>query len=92
MSIQHDDRLSHTRVRIRIPKDYQHEPIISNLATRYGLTINITAALLSYNARDDGWFDLELQGTAQQTHHALLYLNDLNVEMWHDADRTTEGW
>lgn len=88
----YDNRSSNTRIRIRIPKEYQHEPIISNLVSQYGLSINITAALLSCNARDDGWFDLDLQGTSQQTHEAILYLNDLNIEIWRDSDCTTETW
>jgi hypothetical protein len=29
----------------------------------YGVTVNISAALLGANARDDGWFDLQLRGT-----------------------------
>jgi hypothetical protein len=47
---------------VRIPKRYQQEPVISNLISDHGLTVNISAALLSANAREDGWFDLQLQG------------------------------
>lgn len=87
-----DDRPIQTRIRVRIPKQYQKEPVISDLITRYGITVNITAALLSANAREDGWFDLELSGRASSVHTALDYLNDLNMEIWHDSNDPTEGW
>lgn len=89
-SFEADQRLTHTRIRIRIPKCYQQEPVISKLVSDYGLTINIAAALLGANAREDGWFDLDLQGTVVQLQSALLYLNDLDLEIWYDSD--TESW
>lgn len=88
----HDDRPVQTRVRVRIPKQYQQEPVISDLISRYGITVNITAALLSANAREDGWFDLELRGRASSVQTALDYLNDLNMEIWLDSSDPTEGW
>jgi ABC-type methionine transport system ATPase subunit len=81
---------SRIRIRIRIPKQYQQEPIISNLITQHGLTVNISAALLGANGREDGWFDLELQGKPTQIESALVYLNDLDFEIWHDTDE--ESW
>ncbi len=89
-SVQNDHRIAQTRVRLRIPKRYQQEPVISKLISDYGLTVNIAAALLGANARADGWFDLELQGTVPQLHSALIYLNDLDLELWHDSE--TESW
>jgi ABC-type methionine transport system ATPase subunit len=85
---------SHVRIRIRIPKQYQQEPIISNLITQHGLTVNIAAALLGANGREDGWFDLDLQGSQAEIEGALLYLNDLDLEIWHetDGDADDEGW
>jgi hypothetical protein len=85
-------RHGHTRIRLRIPKQYQQEPIISNLITQHGLTVNIAAALLSSNARDDGWFDLELNGTVDQIQGGLLYLNDLNLEIWRESAGAEETW
>lgn len=86
-----DDRQNATtRIRIRIPKRYQQEPIISNLITQHGLTVNIQAALLGANAREDGWFDLELHGSVAQIESALIYVNDLDLEIWHD--RSEDGW
>jgi hypothetical protein len=87
-----DQRYTQTRIRIRIPKNYHQEPVISRLISQHGLTVNITAALLGANARDDGWFDLELQGTAAQIDSALLYLNELDLEIWHDSSAQTDGW
>ena len=58
------NRPTKTRIRIRIPKTFHEDPVISRLVSHHGVTVNITAALLGANARDDGWFDLELRGTA----------------------------
>lgn len=87
-----DHRYTQTRIRIRIPKSYQREPVISRLISQHGLTVNITAALLGANARDDGWFDLELQGTTAQIDSALLYLNELDLEIWYDSSAQEDGW
>lgn len=89
-SLNNDHRQAQTRIRICIPKRYQQEPIISKLISEYGLTVNIAAALLGANAREDGWFDLELQGTVPQIQTALLYLNDLDLEIWYESE--PESW
>jgi hypothetical protein len=60
-TLSDDQRRTQTRIRVRIPKRYQQEPVISNLISDHGLTVNISAALLSANAREDGWFDLHLE-------------------------------
>src|SRR4028119_1904935 len=74
------DRPTQTRIRVRIPKEYNDEPVISRLVSDYGVTVNITAALLGANARDDGWFDLELRGKTPQIQSALTYLDELDLE------------
>jgi ABC-type methionine transport system ATPase subunit len=87
------DRPTQKRIRIRIPKDYHQEPVISRLVSQYGVTVNIAAALLSANAHEDGWFDLDLHGKAAQIDSALIYLNDLDLEVWQgDNDPTHETW
>jgi ABC-type methionine transport system ATPase subunit len=86
-----DIRHTHTRLRLCIPRQYSQEPIISRLITQHQLTVNITAALLSANAREAGWFDLELQGTNAQIRSALIYLNDLDLKIWEGND-FEEGW
>lgn len=86
-----DDRQNaQVRIRLRIPKRYHQEPIISNLITQHGLTVNIQAALLGANAREDGWFDLELHGSVAHIESALIYLNDLDLEIWQGNDE--DGW
>lgn len=88
-----DDRPTHLRIRIRIPKEYQEEPIISRLISEYKLTVNLNAALLSANIKNDGWFDLDLRGTKRQIDSAMIYLNDLDVEIWSKStDPDEENW
>ncbi|MBC6435619.1 ABC transporter [Nostoc sp. HG1] len=87
-----DPRHTQTRIRIRIPKQYHQEPIISSLITHHHLTVTITAALLGANAEGDGWFDLLLQGSIVQIRAALLYINDLDLEVWCDSDAQNESW
>ncbi len=81
-----------TRIKIRIPKAFHEEPVISRLVSHHGVTVNITAALLGANARDDGWFDLELRGTNHQIQSALTYLNELDLEIWSQSTAEEDGW
>ena len=85
-----DNTLTKKRIRLRIPKDYHQEPVISRLVSDYGLIVNITAAILGANAVEDGWFDLELQGTDAQIQSGLTYLRDLELEVWDDTK--TNDW
>jgi len=85
-----DTRPTQTRIRIRVPKEYHQEPVISNLISEYGLTVNFNTALLGVKTLDDGWFDLELNGTAKQIESALFYLNDLDVEIWSNSNNPVE--
>ncbi len=80
-----DNTLTHKRIRLRIPKEYHQEPVISRLVSNYGLTVNISAAILGSDAIGDGWFDLDLQGTTAQIDSALIYLNDLDLEVWDES-------
>lgn len=91
-SVAADNRHAQTRIRIRIPKDLHTEPVISRLISQHGVTVNIMAALLSVNARDDGWFDLELRGTMPQIQSGLTYLNELDLEIWGQFTPETDGW
>ena len=88
-----DSRPTHLRIRIRIPKEYQEEPIISRLISDYELTVNLNAALLASNIKNDGWFDLDLRGKKCQIDSAMIYLNDLDVEVWSKStDPDEENW
>lgn len=86
------NRPTQTRIKIRIPKNLHDEPVISQMISQHGVTVNIAAALLSANARDDGWFDLELKGTESQIGSALIYLNELNLEIWGQSTPEEDGW
>lgn len=90
-TLSNDSRPTQTRIKVRIPKHYHEEPVISHLVSHYGLTVNILAALLGANAQNDGWFDLDLQGTTQQIRDAIAYLSDLDLEIWHDSVQE-DGW
>ncbi|ABA24308.1 conserved hypothetical protein [Trichormus variabilis ATCC 29413] len=85
-----DNTLSNKRIRVRIPKDYHQEPVISRLVSEYGLTVNIAAAILGANAVGDGWFDLDLQGTNTQIQSGLNYLQELELEVWDETK--VGGW
>ena len=87
-----ENRPTKTRIRVRIPKEYNDEPVISRLVSHYGVTVNIAAALLGANARDDGWFDLELRGTNPQIQSAFTYLAEMDLEMWNESNSEIDGW
>lgn len=86
------NRPTQTEIKIRIPKNLHDEPVISRLISQHGLTVNISAALLSANQRDDGWFALELRGTQSQIGSALTYLNELDLEIWEQSNSEEDGW
>lgn len=88
----HEHRPIQTRIRIKIPQNFHREPVISRLVSHHGVTVNIIAALLGVNAAGDGWFDLELEGTPEQTRSALLYLNELDLEVWYETPEDQDGW
>lgn len=80
------------QIRLRVPKEYHREPVISKLSSDYNLEVNILGALLGQNAREDGWFDLQLKGTPQQINSAMIYLSDLDIEVWRDSQVEIDGW
>ena len=86
------NRATKKRIKIRIPKDFHEEPIISRLVSHHGVTVNIAGALLGANARDDGWFDLELRGTTREIQSALTYLDELDLEIWGQSNLEEDGW
>ncbi len=88
-----DVRLTTTSITLRIGGDYHQEPVISSLISKFGLIVNINAAILGENAKDEGWFKLDLQGTPPQIQNALIYLYDLGLELWNEKnDDSDEGW
>lgn len=85
-----DERTTEQRIRLRIPKHYHQEPVISHLVSHYDLTVNIVAAILGANANGDGWFDLNLQGSSANIEAALSYLDELDLEVWRGEE--SDGW
>ena len=70
-------------IKIRIPEELHNEPVISNLISQPGLTVNIVSATLGINA-GSGWFHLSITGNQAQIQTAIAYLNDLDIEIWQD--------
>lgn len=50
------------RIEVQIPLLYRPKPLLSNLISRYGVTINILAALLQPEESQAGRFDLLISG------------------------------
>jgi hypothetical protein len=86
-----DNRLTQTQITMRVPQNYHKEPIISRLVSDHGVTVNIIAAILGENAKEDGWFNLELEGTSHQIQSALVYLEELDLEIW-DKSSSDDTW
>lgn len=91
-SINGDKRESTASITLRIIGDYHQKPVISQLISEFGLTVNITGAILGENTKDDGWFKLDLRGNPAQIQGALVYLNDLGLEIWNGKKNDKEGW
>ncbi|MEJ6483748.1 NIL domain-containing protein [Nostoc punctiforme UO1] len=72
------------RLQLCVLKSYYKEPVISELVSRYGLTVNITSATLQPDTKDDGWFDLDLWGRTKQLYSSLSYLEKLGLPIWLD--------
>lgn len=67
--------------RLRIPHSYRPSPVLSTLASRYGLDINITTARLGVKDIEDGWFELVMNGQSHQVLAGLRFLKYLQVEI-----------
>jgi ABC-type methionine transport system ATPase subunit len=80
------------RIQVQIPPKYSQEPIISTLANRYEIEVNIKSALLASNAQESGWFDLELYGTSVRLQQSLDYLAQLQIEIWGDDCTSQKDW
>jgi ABC-type methionine transport system ATPase subunit len=87
-----DNRLTQTQITMRVPQNYHKEPIISRLVSDHGVTVNVIAAILGENAKEDGWFNLELEGTSHQIQSALVYLEELDLEIWDKSSSDDDTW
>lgn len=77
-----EGQTTRTKLQVCIPENYRTQPVIAELVSRYGLTINIISALLGAEPEDDGWFDLELWGRRRQILLGLRYLKQLGLRIW----------
>lgn len=84
--------LTKTRIKIQIPQHYHQEPVISRLTSEYGLTFNITRAILAVHNQEEGLIDLELFGTTEQIQRAIAYLLQLKVKIWGKPNPDGDAW
>ncbi len=87
-----DNRQTQIELKLRVPQSYHQEPIISQLISEYHLKVIFLAAILGKDGQGDGWFDIRLLGTSQQINNALIYLLELDIELWHEQDLELDGW
>jgi len=85
-----DQRSASLDLYLTIPEKYHQEPIVSQLASLYGLNVNIVAATLGAGGRGSGWFHLLLTGKVQAIKDAVIYLDELNVILTVKTEET--GW
>jgi len=88
--LDNSDRVTQFHIYITIPEKYHQEPIVSQLASRYNLDINILAATLGAGGRGNGWFHLSLSGSSQSIKDALIYLEELDIIILNHLE--TDGW
>ncbi len=75
------DRSHEIRIKLRIPAQYHQDSILFKLVSQYQVEINILAALLTPKSDSDGWFDILIKGHKQAIDDALIYLQELNIEI-----------
>jgi len=68
-------------VRVRVPGGGQEEPVLSQLITQYGVTINIQAALFDPQNQAEAWLDLELYGTPAALKDCLAVMRSRQWEL-----------
>ncbi|WP_414589277.1 NIL domain-containing protein [Scytonema sp. PCC 10023] len=77
-----EGQTTRAKFQVCISKNYSSYPVIAGLVYCYGLTVNITGAMLDNNTENDGWFDLELWGRREQIVLGLRYLKQLGLQIW----------
>ncbi|MCG6134685.1 MAG: NIL domain-containing protein [Nostoc sp. LLA-1] len=84
--------MTRLRLRLYIPPIYLQEPIISQIISRYNLTVNITGAALDKNTNGQGCFDLELQGSMSHISNCLNYLESLHLKIIGKPNTDEDSW
>ncbi|MEN9233508.1 MAG: NIL domain-containing protein [Gloeomargarita sp. DG02_1_bins_92] len=77
-----DTGVQRSHIHVRIPKAACDVPILSGLVSGHGLVVNLRGGLLSPSHEDDGWFDLDVQGTPAQIQSGLDYLRQRGLQVW----------
>jgi L-aspartate semialdehyde sulfurtransferase ferredoxin len=84
--------MTQLRVRLYIPQFYRQEPIISQVISRFNLTVNVTRAELKKNTNLPGCFDLELRGSMSQICDGLNYLESLDIKIVGKPNTDGDSW
>ncbi len=90
--ISTNERPAKRQITLRIPASLHREPVITRLIREHGLTVNIVAAVLGEDSRENGWFRLELTGNERQIQSALVYFEEIEVEVWQADEQDEELW
>lgn len=77
-----DAGVQRSHIHVRIPKAACDVPILFGLVSAHGLVVNLRGGLLSPSHEDDGWFDLDVQGTPAQIQSGLDYLRQQGLQVW----------
>jgi hypothetical protein len=80
------NKLGKTRIQFIVPQKHHKKPIICSLILDFELQVNLIAAILGKDGVGGGCFDLELEGHQQQIDLALIYLSQLDIEIWRQSD------
>ncbi|MBD2432754.1 MULTISPECIES: NIL domain-containing protein [Fischerella] len=80
------------RLRLYIPACYQHQPVISQLISKYNLVVNITGASLGKNTGYEGYFDIQIRGDISQISSGLSYLESLNLKIVGKPNVDGDSW
>ncbi|KOP23687.1 NIL domain-containing protein [Hapalosiphon sp. MRB220] len=74
-----NNQTNRLRLQLCISKNHYHKPVIYELVSRYGVTVNLTGALLKPEVQNDGWFDLEIWGRQDQLFSSFSYLQSFFI-------------
>ncbi len=91
-TVSEKSSITQIRLRLHIPHYYQHQPVISQLISKYGLVINITGAMLGKSTDGNGYFDVELRGNVSQISLGMNYLESLNLRIIGKPNTDGDSW
>ncbi len=74
-----DADITRLKAKLYIDKKYHSQPIISQLVSKFGVTINITSAILKLDTKYNGYFDLDIWGKEEQIKSVMYHLEKLGL-------------